>query len=61
MSPLAITACTLTTALGAVGARSTVATRRMFANGVPRCIGSLVTAKPRSARRACHAASVRPV
>src|SRR5678816_1261752 len=48
-------------ALGAVGARSTVATRRMIANGVPRCIGSLVTAKPRSARRACHAASVRPV
>src|SRR5678815_2819086 len=47
--------------LGVLGARSTVAKRRMLANGVPRCIGSLVTAKPRSASRACHAASVRPV
>ena len=32
----------------------------MFANGVPRCIGSLTTAKPSSPRRSVQAASVRP-
>src|SRR4029079_10488803 len=41
-------------------ARSTVAKRSTFANGVPACIGSLSTAKPSSARRDFHAASVLP-